>query len=153
MGIIFTSTSDSWKKNPALTPWDCLEKLWDLPSSETGSAISSLTLWRVWSLTQSPNPETGKLFKEIPIFYYPLDSIQVPRLVNSTSRMSLKYIPFFSPTPFLSPLSASLHWLVPPKFSPLSALLPLSCSPSFYQNDPSETSLWCHSFSSVTALS
>lgn len=26
------------KKNPAFTPWDCLEKLWNPPSSETGSA-------------------------------------------------------------------------------------------------------------------
>lgn len=114
------------KNNPAFTPWDCLEKL-ALP-------ISSLTLWRVWSLTQSPSPETGKLFEEIPIFYYPLDPIQAPSL-------SIPLLRYFSTISHSSPQLLSCHLFqllcsgssIPQKFFPLPALPPLTCSPSFHQ--------------------
>lgn len=91
---------------------------------------------KVLSLTQSPNPETGKLFKETPIFYQ--DSIQVPRLVNSTSQIFLKNILSSSPTPLFSPLLASLVWLASHKFFPLSVLPLLTYPPPSHHNDPLE---------------
>lgn len=111
------------KKKILLILWDCLEKLWDPPSSETGSVplfpISEKALVT----------ETGKLFKEILIFYYLLDSIQAPRLVNATSPKCLRYAPFSSPTPFSSlSLQSSPHF----------QLFPLLSLPSL----PPEWSFW-----------
>lgn len=78
--------------------------------------LYSLCQRRVWSLTQSSDLETGKLFKEIPVFHYSLDSIHTAWLVDGTSQifLNMSYPPLqlhsfhsFQPLWFGLPLKSS----------------------------------------------